>query len=168
MLPFVAVCVAVCCSVLQRVAAYCSAISHTRGGTKREEKRAGETGRECEGVTERKRYREKEIETGKGGEGRKGKKGEEMKERHEEREGDRDQSVACTRSIRTCSHKLYKSLFICQSLSATPTSLQQLTLVPAPSSRCTSSVSPLKAALTRHASFSCARECCSVLQCVAV
>ena len=68
-------CVAEYCSVLQRVAAYCSAISLTRGGTEREEKRAGETGRECEGVTERKRDREKEIETGKGGEGRKGKKG---------------------------------------------------------------------------------------------
>jgi len=147
-------CAAVCCSLLQRVAACCSAISHMWGGRER----AGETGRECEEMTDTKRDRGKKIE----------REWAERKERDKEREGDRDQSVACTRSISTCSNKLYKSLFICQSLSATPTSSQQLTLVPAHSSRCTSSVSPFSAASSRLVSFSCATVCCSVLQCVAV
>jgi hypothetical protein len=102
------------------------------GREEREHKRVGETGRECEGVTDTKRDRGKEIE----------REWKERKERDEEKEVDRDQSVACTRSIRTCSNNLYKSIFMYHPLSGTPTSSRQLTLVPAPSSRCTSSVSP--------------------------
>ena len=98
--------VEVCCSELQRVAACCSAISHMRGWEEREHKKVEETSRECEGVTNPKRDRAKETE----------RVGCERKDRDEDREGDRDQSVACTRSISTCSHKLYKSFFVCQSL----------------------------------------------------
>ena len=71
------------------------------GREEREHKRAGETGRECEEMTDTKRDGGKEIE----------REWKERMERDEAREGERDQSVACTRSISTCSHKLYKSLF---------------------------------------------------------
>jgi len=59
-----------------------------------------ETSRECEGVTNPKSDWGKEIE----------REGWERKETCEAREGDRDQSVPCTRLIRTCSNKLHKSL----------------------------------------------------------
>jgi len=154
----VAVSCSVCCSELHRVAACCSAILHMRGGEEREQKKVEETSRECEGVTNPKSDWGKEIE----------REGWERKERCEAREGGRDQSVPCTRSIRTCSNKLHKSLFICQSLSATPTGPRQLTLMPAMNSRCTSPVLPSSAALNRRVSFFCATGWCSVLQCVAV
>jgi len=48
----------VCCSELQRVVV---PILHTRGGKGREQKRAGETGRECEGVTEPHRLKKELI-----------------------------------------------------------------------------------------------------------
>ena len=47
--------------------------------------------------------------------------------RDEARAGERDQSAPCTRSISTCPDKLYNPIFIYQSLSGTPTSLQHLT-----------------------------------------
>jgi len=116
------------------------------GGKEREQKKVEETSREYEGVTNPKSDWGKEIE----------REGWERNARDEARAGDGDQSAACTRSIRTCPNKLYNPIFIYQSLSGTPTSSQQLTLVPAPSSRCTSSVSPLIAAWSRRVSFSCA------------
>jgi len=69
-----------------------------------------ETGRECKGVTDTKRDGGNEIEREEKGRNKRDRDGYRDQSvtrnaRDEARAGDRDQSVACTRAIRTCPNK---------------------------------------------------------------